>query len=364
MREKWSKVTVITVAIFFYGFAFLCWLKPADDISEVERRELAKMPELTMDSFADVSFMDDFEEYAVDQIPFRQGFRTVKAAFSIYALGQLDNNDLYVKDGYIIDMEYPLAVDSVQRATDRFTNVYNKYLVDTNVNVYMSIIPDKNYFNNKDVYPIMDYDKMVEIMCDNMEFSTYIDIFTELELKDYYKTDSHWRQEKIVSVAEKLGTSMGASIDTEYEQVKIDKTFYGVYYGQMSLLSEGDELYYLTNDTLEECIVYDYENNREISMYDMEAATGRDPYEMYLYGPLSLVTITNPNIDTDKELIIFRDSFGSSIAPLLATGYSKITLVDIRYISPEILGNFIEFDNQDVLFLYSTSVLNNSETIK
>ena len=99
-------------------------------------------------------------------------------------------------------------------------------------------------------------------------------------------------------------------------------------------------------------------------MYDMDAATGRDPYEMYLYGPLSLVTITNPNADTGKELIIFRDSFGSSIAPLLATGYSNVTMVDIRYISPEILGNFIEFDNQDVLFLYSTSVLNNSETIK
>ena len=66
----------------------------------------------------------------------------------------------------------------------------------------------------------------------------------------------------------------------------------------------------------------------------------------------------------DKELIIFRDSFGSSIAPLLIDGYSKITLVDIRYLHPNILESYIEFDSQDVLFLYSTSVLNNSETIK
>ncbi len=364
MKENWSKITVISVAIVFYGFALLCWFKPADDISEVERRELAKMPELSMDSFAEGSFMDEFEEYAVDQIPFRQGFRTVKAAIGIYALGQLDNNDLYVDEGYIIDMEYPLDVDSIERAADRFTDVYNKYLLDTDVNVYMSIIPDKNYFNDNDVYPIMEHDKMVGIMCENMEYSTYIDVFGELKLEDYYKTDTHWRQEKIISVAEKLGTSMGVNIDTEYEQMKVDKTFYGVYYGQMSLPNQGDELYYLINPNIDDCTVYDYENNRNISMYDMDAATGRDPYEMYLYGPLSLVTITNPNADTGKELIIFRDSFGSSIAPLLATGYSKVTLVDIRYISPEILGNFIEFDNQDVLFLYSTSVLNNSETIK
>ena len=49
---------------------------------------------------------------------------------------------------------------------------------------------------------------------------------------------------------------------------------------------------------------------------------------------------------------------------MLAEGYASITLVDIRYISPQMLGQFISFTNQDVLFLYSTSVLNNSETIK
>lgn len=56
--------------------------------------------------------------------------------------------------------------------------------------------------------------------------------------------------------------------------------------------------------------------------------------------------------------MLFRDSFGSSIAPLFLENYSKITLVDLRYISKDVLENFIEFDKQDVLFLYSTLVLN------
>lgn len=59
-----------------------------------------------------------------------------------------------------------------------------------------------------------------------------------------------------------------------------------------------------------------------------------------------------------KELLLFRDSFGSSIAPLLLENYSKITLIDLRYISQEVLENYIEFNEQDVLFLYSTLVLN------
>ena len=65
-----------------------------------------------------------------------------------------------------------------------------------------------------------------------------------------------------------------------------------------------------------------------------------------------------------KELIIFRDSYGSSLAPLLLSSYSKITLVDTRYISPTILGNYINFDNKDVLFIYSISIINNSYSLK
>ena len=38
---------------------------------------------------------------------------------------------------------------------------------------------------------------------------------------------------------------------------------------------------------------------------------------MFLSGSKSLLTITNPSADTDRELVIFRDSFASSLAPLL-----------------------------------------------
>ena len=57
-------------------------------------------------------------------------------------------------------------------------------------------------------------------------------------------------------------------------------------------------------------------------------------------------------------MILFRDSFGSSLVPLLLDNYRKITLVDIRYISSKILEQYIDFNGQDVLFLYSSLVLN------
>ena len=85
---------------------------------------------------------------------------------------------------------------------------------------------------------------------------------------------------------------------------------------------------------------------------------------MFLGGSKSLITIENPDALSDKELIIFRDSFGSSLTPLLIESYSKITVIDIRYIMSSNLGMFVDFDNQDVLFMYSLPVLNNSSTLK
>ena len=62
--------------------------------------------------------------------------------------------------------------------------------------------------------------------------------------------------------------------------------------------------------------------------------------------------------------LIFRDSFGSSIVPLLVPFYKKITLVDLRYINMNLVNNYITFNNQDVLFLYSTLIVNNSFILK
>ena len=110
--------------------------------------------------------------------------------------------------------------------------------------------------------------------------------------------------------------------------------------------------------------MYDYENSEYLPVYTLEKADGSDPYEIFLSGPKSLLRIENPNAQVERKLLVFRDSFAASLLPLLAEGYSEITLADIRYLSPSMLGKFIDFTAQDVLFLYSTSVLNDSSTIK
>lgn len=127
---------------------------------------------------------------------------------------------------------------------------------------------------------------------------------------------------------------------------------------------EPETLYLLESNLLDSCTVYDYETGKTLRVYDRSKEDGKDLYEIFLSGSKSLLTIENPKATTDRELLIFRDSFGSAMAPLLVQDYAKVTLVDIRYIQMDVLDRFLDFHGQDVLLLYSTLVLNNSETIK
>ncbi len=353
------------MAFFFLVFFVWCLFKPADEASDSERRKLAAMPELKLSSILSGSYMEDFEDYATDQFPLRDGFRTVKSYTAFYLLGQRDVGGIYLKEGYASKLEYPLHTDSLDYAAARFEHIYDKYLSGKNVNLYLSVIPDKNFFlAGANGYPSLDYGELVSYLRERTDHLQYIDIFDCLELSDYYRTDTHWRQERIVDVAQRLGEGMGVTLSGQYTTELLDKPFYGVYYGQSALPLPAEQLYYLNSDVISACQVYDFETDSETTVYDMEKAQGKDPYEMFLAGPKSLMTIKNPGAAADKRLIIFRDSFGSSIAPLLIEGYGEITLVDIRYLASDMLGSFIDFDNSDVLFLYSTLVLNNSITMK
>lgn len=361
-------VLVIMVAFFVFGFSLCGILMPDKSESVSERRPLAKFPAVGRESVFSGRFMTDFEKYTLDQFPMRDNFRTVKSVTAFYILGQRDNNGIYIVDGYASKLEAKIDTKSIVHAADRFRFVYDRYIADRGMNVYLSVIPDKNYFMaNGSGYPSMDYEKFYSDFRGRMEFAEYIDITHLLELSDYYCTDTHWRQEKIPDVARHIAKEMGVTLSAEYAINHVDTPFHGVYYGQSALPLPADEMYYLENDNLSNCKVYDFESDSYIPVYDLAKTEGNDPYEMFLSGSKSLLTIENQKSATDRELIIFRDSFGSSIAPLFSEAYSKITLVDIRYISPVMLDKFISFEssnNTDVLFLYSTSVLNNSVTIK
>ena len=282
MKFKNIAVTAVFIVLIF-GLGVWFVFKPADDFSDSERRLLLKFPELSVENVLSGKFMSDFESYTLDQFPLRDGFRTVKAIVSTKLFGKRDNNDIYVKDGYAAAMEYPLKYDSVENAVNRINNIINKYTDESN-NVYLSIIPDKNYFLSKISGRLsLDYESMVSQLKTKVKADGYIDIFPDLKLEDYYKTDTHWKQEKLIPVADKLLNAMGTSSDFAQLSLKsLDKPFYGVYCGQSALPLEAEKIQYFSGGYIDSLKVYDFEHSKNIPVYDMEKANGKDPYEKYL----------------------------------------------------------------------------------
>lgn len=316
--------------------------------------------------------MEQFETYAADQFPGRDLFRTLKAGLQRSVLRQKDVNGIYVTksaDGETVAaaMLYPQSDASVSHALQCFDRICATYLEGTNTNIYAAIIPDKNYYLAKQTGHLsLDYDAFFNVFEEDMTWAQWIDLAGTLSADCYYRTDPHWDQTKLLPVAQKLLTAMGQGPDTWKEQdvtlCTSDTPFSGVYCGQTALPLTPDTLTWYTNDVLRSCTVTDA--NGASQLYDVDALSGKDPYSFFCSGSVPLLTITNPNATTDRELVIFRDSFGSSIAPLLVPAYRSITLIDTRYMSLSLIGDYVTFTDQDVLFLYSTVLLNDSSTLR
>ena len=367
MKKKVRILGFTLLAALWLVLILGAWFGPTHDISDSERRKLAQMPEITMDTLLSGKFMTKFEDFTLDQFPLRDTFRQLKALVHYNVLQQGDNNDIYVADGYAAKLEYPLNEASLSGAIDKFTNIYEKYLKDTDSNIFVSVVPDKGlYLSEPNGYPAMDYQKLFDTVQSGMDWAQFVDISDLLEVTDYYRTDTHWRQEKLLDVAQRLCTAMGAgSFDADdLTEMAVERPFYGVYYGQAALPMEPETIYYLTNEQLAGCTVYNYETGKTTAIYDMDKLQSRDLYDVYLSGAAALLEITNPAATTDRELVVFRDSFGSSLIPLLVKEYATVTVVDTRYIAADLLGQYLEFGNQDVLFLYSTLILNSSNSLK
>ncbi len=363
-----NKIICILLAVVLFGLSGLAVFRPKDEYSASERRLLAQMPAVSVKTLLSGTFMSEFEEYTLDQFPLRESWRTLKALANKYVYNKSENNGIYELDGYFADGQYPLDEKSMAHAVKVFNSVYDRYFADGDYNVYFSLIPDKNFFMQEQAGQLcIDYDRFKQLVQTELSRFSYIEIFDTLTLDAYYKTDTHWRQEKIQSTADRILSAMSGenAVSQAYEIKELNVPFYGVYYGQAALPVDLETIFYADTDRFTNVKVYDHENRKEIGVYDFEKAEDKDPYEFFLSGPLSLVTIENPDAATDRELFLFRDSFGSSIAPYFIDSHAKITLIDIRYLASSMVGNFVEFPaGADVLFLYSTMVLNASNVLK
>lgn len=361
---KLKKISSIATIVLFSALILLggvlTVLLPKKAVSESERRALEELPALSVDALISGEYFNSLSDYAVDHFALREGFRTMNTAVRVYALCQPDSNGVFEENSFLFEPVWPMDERAVLKNAEKLQGIADEYFPDKPY--WFSVIPDKSDFAVADC-PRIDTDEVVSIVS-GVVSGEYIDITDTLELEDYYRTDTHWRQERIGDTANALLNVMGAdSFGDSLAWNEID-SFKGVLWGRYALPISSESIFYGTGEVMERAVVKNTSHPDNTGIYAVDTES-LDKYDIFLSGASSVIEIENPLAENGRQLVMFRDSFGSSIAPLLLTSYEKITMIDIRYISSAILSEYVDFEAaDDILFLYSTSILNTGGILK
>jgi len=354
MKKASLLITILFCLALDAGLLALVLL-PSPDVLQSERRKPAPPP--AWSDLSDGRWMQKFESYLADKFPLRDGFRSLRAFTTLYLMGQTDKDGLYLRDGHAGKFE-PLDETAALRCANLIAKLAANY---SEQQVYYAIIPDKSIYAGKK-FPGFDPKRLREITSPILNGLTEIDLVPALSLESYYRTDLHWDQAQLQPVAEALGRGMGFAPQWDFTPRELGE-FHGVYTGQLALPLAPDKMTILNSSVFEQAAVQYFDTKAggfvPGPVYHAEKIEGRDPYDVFLNGAQALITLENPNAENDRELYIFRDSFGSSIAPLLLPNYRRVTLIDLRYINARILPEYVTFaPGADVLFLCGWQIFN------
>lgn len=268
----------------------------------------------------------------------------------VNADGLIQYNDFYMDSMGTINTEY------VTNFTNKVESVCKEYLSGAS-NIYYAVIPSKQYFINDKVENPFDYTSMMNIIRSGITSAKEIDLTGTLELDDYLKTDPHWKQEGLQGVLDALGETMGFTVDLSTFTKNSVPNFTGQHgYNKENFAHE--TMTYLTNEAIDNATVDNFQDKDFTKVYNTAKLETATPYDMFLSGSTPLLTITNDSAKSDKELVMFRDSYACSLAPLLIENYKTITLVDLRYMASSLLPQYVDFTGKDVLFMYNDQIIN------
>ncbi len=340
--------------------------------SETENRMLAQSPKFTWSSFTSGDFMSDMEEYVTDQFMLRDGWNILNLAVDT-ALGKRESNGVYIgRQNYLFEIpDEPNweAVDRNLETISEFSTLYEKH----DIHVVMALVP--NAASVLDRYlpsnaPVRDQEADIqyveEAVGDSLDFISLSD--TMKEHKDeyiYYKTDHHWTTLGAKYAFDTLAEPMRISDPvTEYDIYSVSNDFSGTLAATSGYNVGKDEIdIYVPKNTEENYLVtYGDEVEKSPSVYVSSALDQKNQYEVFLGGNYARIDI-NTVEESDRKLLIFKDSYANCFIPFLIPYYQDIYIVDPRYYYDDAAKLITDNQISDILFLYNVDTFMTDNSI-
>ncbi len=362
MLKNYSKF-VTTLFCGFLGVVVAAnALTPDKSFSEMENRNLAQKPVVSLNGLLTGKFMSEYESYVTDQFAGRDGWTAAKAAAEL-ASGKQENNGVYFCGGSTLITRFD-APDA-EKVEKNLTYI-NKFAGLSSVPVYFGLIPGAaTVWADRLPEGAPNYDQ--KLVIDRAAQSTaaqFIDLYTPLmEHKGeeiFYRTDHHWTSlgayYGYTGVAGALGLTPVPL--TDYVKTTVSTDFYGTVFsssGVRWVRPDSMDTYVPEDGVTVTSYTYDAQGNPvEVArqLYDESFLAKKDKYAMFLGGQQALGVVRTGHTDKPKLLLI-RDSYSDSLVPFLTPHFSEIHLIDLRYYKQS-AAQYIQDNGIDTaLVLYS-----------
>ena len=357
---------------------------PKQERSENENRTLAKFPSLVnqtkldkAENFADVigavrweditvrdedSYMDKIETYFCDHLAGREEWERARNTMEMLAVKK-EINEVYTLKNQMIQVFKDFdeeVVNSSLNAMNLFAETHpnmqcSLMLAPTAQELFSAEIPSYAGYLSEKTFIDECYKKMQGV--------TTIDCLSYLSghKSDYvfYRTDHHWTSlgayYAYCAASKALGYSSYGLDSFNIETAS--SSFRGTLYSKTldnSITPDTIDYYFLASGepTVKMTVFDGQEQTVYDSLYVRSFLDVKDKYSSFTGSNAPIVTIET-NVDNGKNLLLVKDSYAHSLVPFLSKHYSKITMVDMRYINTD-LNRFIDLDEyQQTLFMFN-----------
>lgn len=345
--------------------------------------------------------MSGIQTYLSDHFPLRDPFMTLKTKYEMLT-GREEINDIYLaKDGYYIEAyktpkQQKKIITQFQKLQDAITTGAKEnvrvMLVPTAISTYNAKLPgsapDRGVLRQVDtmneIYAALPSMQKVDAWralqtaaaqeeTDRTRASGDADGAQPVaEAGDadhdtstadglYYHTDHHWTTHGAYVGYQAYCSAAGLSPipEADFQKTCVTTDFHGTIFSKLhDSTVPGDAITLYENPANQLTVSYPDTGEVTDTLYNRDYLAQKDKYSVFLNNLHPLVEITNARADSDRQLVLIKDSYANSMVPFLVHHYQKIYVFDTRYyrFGP---SSFINEHPEvtDVLLLYNMNTI-------
>ena len=337
--------------------------------SENENRMLQQAPELSGRTLLSGRFMTQAEDFVADQFFLRDDWISLKLGMD-KRIGRQESNGVYLgKDGYLIEPAVTPNFTDLDHNLDAI-KAFAKAHPDQNI--VMTVVPNAVYVCPQllpDGVPSRDQGEDLSYVQSKLASSLdYVDLAPVLKEHSeealYYKSDHHWTSLGAKYAFDELAPSLGIEDPIkDYDIMTVTDDFSGTMASTSGDFAVKDsiDIYVPQAEDLAYVVEFGDIQKKSATIYNSEALSSKDKYEVFLGGNYSYISIKT-TVETDRNLLLFKDSYANAFVQFLLPYYRNIVIIDPRYYSDDCEKLIKEREITDVMFLYNmnTFALDNS----